>query len=113
LKELLQLIVSLSTSEAEFDAASQARQKAHYLRETPKDFGYQQNTTTEIYEDNLACVPMSENPMCRKVSRHINICRYFVRDLAGLGLSNSYLCAHMRWLLTPSPRDYPRPPSSS
>jgi len=55
LKELLQLIVSLSTSEAEFDAASQARQKAHYLRETPKDFGYQQNTTTEIYEDNLAC----------------------------------------------------------
>ena len=30
------------------------RAKALYPRETPKDFGYQQNTATEMYEDNLA-----------------------------------------------------------
>jgi len=34
--------VSLSTSEAELVAASQAGQEALYLRETLKDFGYQQ-----------------------------------------------------------------------
>jgi hypothetical protein len=36
---------------------------------------------TRIYEDNLACVAMSENPVRRKYSRHIDIRRYFVRDL--------------------------------
>ena len=46
--------VSLSTSEAEFVAASQAGQEALYLRETLKDFGYQQQQATKIYEDNLA-----------------------------------------------------------
>ena len=42
--------VSLSTSEAEFVAASQAGQDTLYLLETLKDFGY----PTKIYEDNLA-----------------------------------------------------------
>ncbi len=36
---------------------------------------------TRVYEDNLACVAMSENPVRRKYSRHIDIRRYFVRDL--------------------------------
>jgi len=53
--------VFLSTSEAEFVADSQAGQKALYLRETLKDFGYQQQNTTEMYEDNLACVAMSDD----------------------------------------------------
>jgi len=30
-----------------------------------------------------------------------------------LGLSNSFLCAHLRWPPTPSPRAYPCPPSSA
>jgi len=77
--------VSLSTSEAEFVAARQAGQEALYLRETLKDFGYQQQNATEIYEDNLACVAMSENPVRRKISRHIDIHRYFVRELVKAG----------------------------
>ena len=95
--------VSSSTSEAEFVAANQAGQEALYLRETLKDFGYQQNTATEIYEDmssmmtcvnpdntateiyedmsgNLTCVTMSENLVYRKFSRRIDIRRYFVRQ---------------------------------
>jgi len=28
---------------------------------------------------------MSENPVCRKLSRHIDICRYFVCDLVKAG----------------------------
>ena len=65
--------VSLSTSEAEFVAASQAAQEVVYLRETLKDFGYEQHAATEIYEDNLACIAMSENPVRRKFSRHSSI----------------------------------------
>ena len=73
--------VSLSTSEAEFVAASQCGQEVLYLREILRDFGYTQENPTHMYEDNLACVAMSENPVRRKVSRHIDIRYYFVRDL--------------------------------
>jgi len=78
--------VSLPTSEAEFVAASQAAQGVVYLRETPRDFGYLQSTATDIFEDNLACIAMSENPVRRKFSRHIDIRRYFVRELVKAGI---------------------------
>ena len=77
--------VSLSTSEAEFVAASQAGQEALYVRETLKDFDYQQQNATEIYEDNLACAAMSENLVRRNFSHHIDIHRYFVRELVKAG----------------------------
>ena len=73
--------VSLSTSEAEYVAASQCGQEVLYLREILRDFGYAQEGPTNVYEDNLACVAMSENPVRRKFSRHIDIRYYFVRDL--------------------------------
>ena len=45
--------VSLSTSEAEFVATSQAGQEAICLRETLTDFGFSQTQATLLYEDNL------------------------------------------------------------
>ena len=74
--------VSLSTSEAEFVAASQCGQEVVYLREILRDFAVPQLAPTDIYEDNLACVAMSANPVRRKFSRHVR--RYFVRELVGL-----------------------------
>jgi hypothetical protein len=65
--------VSLSTSEAEYVVASQCGQEVYYMREILRDFGYAQSAPTHIYEDNLACVAMSENPVHRKFSRHIDI----------------------------------------
>jgi len=70
--------VSLSTSEAEFVAASLSGQEAIYLRKTLTDFGCSQTKATLLYEDNLACVAMSENPVRREFSRHIDIRKYFV-----------------------------------
>ena len=56
--------VSLSTSEAEsVAAASLAGQEAMYLRETLTNFGFSQTKATFLYEDNLACVVMSKNPV--------------------------------------------------
>jgi len=77
---------SLSTSDAKFVAASQAAHEVVYLRETLHDFGYPQSTATDIFEDNLACIAMSENPVCQKFSRHIDIRRYFVRELVKAGI---------------------------
>ena len=60
--------VSLSTSEAKFVAASQAGQEALYPRDILKDFGYQQNTATQICEDNLACVAESQTCLVPSIS---------------------------------------------
>jgi len=45
----------VSTSKAELVAASQAGQEALYLRETLKDFGYQQHSAIEINGDRYVC----------------------------------------------------------
>jgi len=44
------------------------------------------NEATFLYEDNLACIVMSENPVRRKFSRHIDIKQYFVRELVLTGV---------------------------
>jgi hypothetical protein len=56
------------------------------MREILRDFGFSHTAPTQIYEDNLACVAMSENPVQGKFSRHIDICRYFVRDMVSAGV---------------------------
>ena len=38
-----------------------------------------------MHEDNLACVAMSENPVRRKFSRHIDIRKDYVRELVLAG----------------------------
>jgi len=77
--------MSLSTSKAEFIVAGQAGQEAIYLRETLTDFGYSQTKAILLYEDNPACTTMSDNPVRRKFSSHIDIKRYFVRELVLAG----------------------------
>jgi len=54
--------VALSTSEAEYMAASLCGEKV-------------------VYEDNLTCIAMSVNPVRRKHSRHIDIRRHYIREL--------------------------------
>jgi len=57
--------VSLSTSKAEFVAASQAGQEAimaTYVKREP--IWIFSNSSHFSVEDNLACVAMSENPVC-------------------------------------------------
>ena len=96
--------VSLSTSEAEYVAASQCGQEVVYLREILRDFGFTPTAPTSVYEDNLACVAMSENPVRRKYSRHIDIRRYFVHDLVALQVLKLVPLALILWLLMLLPR---------
>ena len=63
--------VTLSSSEAEFVAASQAGQEVLYLRALLKGFAYLEHGPTEIWEDNASCILMSENPTNRERSRHV------------------------------------------
>ncbi len=79
--------VALSTSEAEYMAASEVGKEILYLRAILCDVGYAQTAPTNIYENNLACIAMSTNPVRRKSSRHIDIRVHFSRELYAAGAS--------------------------
>ncbi len=78
--------VALSTSEAEYMAASEVGKEIFYLRVILRDVDYAQTASTNIYEDNLACIAMSINPVRRKSSRHIDNRVHFSRELYAAGV---------------------------
>jgi hypothetical protein len=67
-------------------AGSEVGKKILYLRAILRDVGYAQTAPTNIYEDNLACIAMSTNPVRRKSSRHIDIRVHFCRELYTAGV---------------------------
>jgi hypothetical protein len=85
--------VTLSSSEAEFVAASQAGQEVVYLRVLLRGFGYTQKKPTEIWEDNASCIMMSENPTNRDRSRHVDVKVHYLRDLVRDGHVKLVKCA--------------------
>ena len=73
--------VATSTSEAEFVAASTAGKSAEWLRRVLHCMGMPQRGPTPIYEDNKGCRLMSENPVQKSRTRHIDVSQHKVRDL--------------------------------
>jgi hypothetical protein len=73
--------VATSTSEAEFVSASTASKDANYLRRVLAGLGMHQPGPTPVYEDNKACRMMSENPVSKSRTRHIDVAQHNVRDL--------------------------------
>jgi hypothetical protein len=78
--------VTLSTLESEYMVAIEDDKDVVYIRVILQDFGFPQKGPTNLYEDNLATVVMSTNPVLRKYSRRIDIHRHYVRELVLLGL---------------------------
>jgi ribonuclease HI len=76
----LQPTVALSSTEAEYMAAAAAVQEALHLRQLLKDIDYVQHGATIIYEDNQACIAMSNNPIVQKRSKHIDVRYHFTRE---------------------------------
>jgi hypothetical protein len=73
--------VATSTAEAEFVAASTAAKDAEWLRRVMAGMGMHQPGPTPIYEDNKACRLMSENPVQKSRTRHIDVAQHKVRQL--------------------------------
>ena len=80
--------VALSTSQAEYMAASLCGQEIAYFCAILQDFGLSQSQPTLVYENNLACIAMSINPVRRKYSRHIDIRKHYLRELCMSGIVN-------------------------
>lgn len=81
----LQPTVALSTSEAEYMAASTAVQEAMHIRLLMRSLGYPQEEPMIIFEDNQGCIGISENPIMHKRTKHIDIRYHYVRERVSAG----------------------------
>ena len=85
-KSKRQSCTTLSSAEAEFVAASICGQELIYVRSLLAGLGFQQIGPTVIWEDNAACIAMSENPTHADRARHIDTRIYFLRDMVRDGI---------------------------
>ncbi|KAJ7980732.1 Retrovirus-related Pol polyprotein from transposon TNT 1-94 [Quillaja saponaria] len=76
-----QSIVTLSTTEVEFVAATAYGCQATWLRRILEDLHFKQEEATTIYCDNSSAIKLSRNPVLHGRSKHIDVKFYFLRDL--------------------------------
>jgi len=72
--------IALSTTEAEYMAASYATCEAIWLKNILKDFGVELSEPITLYEDNQSCIQLSQNPSHHRRTKHIDIRHHFIRE---------------------------------
>lgn len=73
--------VSMSSTEAEYFAASLIAREVLFFRELVKDLGHMQMGPTRVYTDNKGVVDLSSDPVAFRKTKHILRATQFVRDL--------------------------------
>ena len=76
-----QLVVALSTTEAECIALCTATQEAVWLRRLLLDIEAEPEKSTVIREDNLSAIAIAKNPITHARTKHIDIKFHFVREV--------------------------------
>lgn len=72
---------ALSSSEAEYMAATASACQAIWLRRLLKDLGQEQEGATEIFSDNKSTISMAKNPAFHGRTKHIDTRHHFIREL--------------------------------
>ena len=80
-----QQIVSLSTTEAEFIAATTCACQAIQLRRILEELQFKQVEATTVFCDNNLAIKLSKNPVLHRRSKHIDVKYYFLGDLSNDG----------------------------
>ncbi|KAH9671981.1 hypothetical protein KPL70_017541 [Citrus sinensis] len=75
-----QPIVTLSTCEAEYVAATSSVCHAIWLRNLLKELSFVQEEPTEICVDNKSAIALSKNPVFHDRSKHIDTRYHFIRE---------------------------------
>lgn len=79
-----QPIVTLSTTEVEFVAATMCACQGLWLKKILNEFG-QEESCIYINCDNSSTIKLSKNPVLHGRSKHIDVRYHFLRDLANEG----------------------------
>ncbi|CAI0431123.1 unnamed protein product [Linum tenue] len=89
-----QPVVTLSTTEAEFVAASFSAAQCVWLRRILEQFGWKSSvdTATRIFCDNSSAIKLSRNPVLHGRSKHIDVRFHFLRELANRGVVTMEHC---------------------
>jgi hypothetical protein len=81
-KSKKQSLVALSSTEAEYVAATEAAKEAIWLRGLLEELGYAQEKPTPLFCDNTSAIALVENPVLHDRTKHIKRKMHFVRDAA-------------------------------
>lgn len=87
-----QTTVALSSTEAEYLAASHACRELLWLRCLLEDLGFANNNPTIVYEDNQGCIKLVESDRCGARTKHIDVCHHLLRDLRAQGIIALQYC---------------------
>ncbi|XP_040198473.1 secreted RxLR effector protein 161-like [Rana temporaria] len=87
-----QSTVTLSSTEAEYVAASQAGQEVIWLRQLLEDLDQIQKESTPIYEDNQGCIALAQTERINPRTKHIDVRYHFLRDLQEQGQMDLQYC---------------------
>lgn len=75
----------LSSSEAEYIAASEAAQEIVHLRTLLYEMGVKQELPTPLYCDNQSCISLAKNPIQHSRVKHIDTRFHFIRRMVKRG----------------------------
>ncbi len=93
----LQPTVAVSTTEAEYMAASMATKEALWLSKLLSDFGRRPGVLNML-SDNQATIKLLENPVVSNRSKHIDVIHYFARERVARGeVSFKYVSTDFNW----------------
>eukprot|EP00253_Pinus_taeda_P011669 PITA_11669 len=80
-----QLIVALSTTEAEYVATTTATCQAVWIRRMLRSLGQEQAKATVIFCDNSLVIALSKNSVFHKRTKHIDTRFHYIRELVSNG----------------------------
>ncbi|KAK3010795.1 hypothetical protein RJ639_011899 [Escallonia herrerae] len=83
-KATLQTIVALSTTEAEYIAATEAVKEAIWLKGLVGDLGLKQESST-VYCNSQSAIHLTKNQMFHEWTKHIDVRFHFIRDVVSQG----------------------------
>jgi ribonuclease HI len=87
-----QTIITLSSTEAEYIALSEAMRKAKWPAALYDELGYQANRPIKIFGDNNGSIAMATNSQFHKRSKHITIRYHWIRQQIQDGLLQIHPC---------------------
>lgn len=88
-----QPVVALSTTEAEYMAATLCACQCVWLRRVLEKIEVEEKTATMIMCDNSSTIQLSKNPVFHGKSKHIDVKFHFLRDLVNNGVIKLSYCA--------------------
>ena len=76
-----QPIVTLSSTEAKYVAATTTACQTMWMRRTLSELHHEQNEPTQFFCDSKSAIALSRNHIFHKISKHIDTRYHFIREL--------------------------------